>query len=330
VKSKAVIIASLLTLAAIILLASYFLLFAPVNALASSDRFEVARGKTLVGIAGDLREQGFIRSPFGLRLAWKFSGIKQIRAGVYSLSPAMDAWDVARIFNADDGTLNVTIPEGYTVQQIAQALASKEVVTDPSDFVQLAVPAHIAAPAGFATPPADSSWEGYLFPDTYNLYPGTPINDIVRYMLENFANRIKPFDEEIHASGKSLHEIVILASLVEKEAKTEEDRKLVAGVIANRLAKNMRLDIDASTRYAVNNWDKSLTAAQLNDPSPYNTRRHVGLPPGPICNPGLAAIKAVLEPTPSEFLYYLTGTDGKTYYAKTNDEHNINKAKYLR
>ncbi|MEZ4210497.1 MAG: endolytic transglycosylase MltG [Patescibacteria group bacterium] len=135
---------------------------------------------------------------------------------------------------------------------------------------------------------------------------------------------------KVEASSFSIQQIVTLASLIEREANNEQDRKLIAGVILNRLELGMRLDIDASVRFIFDNWSNPITQSQLSSSSPYNTRRVTGLPPGPICNPGLAVITAILNPTSSDYLYYLTDSDGVTHYATTLDQHNVNKAKYIR
>jgi len=148
-------------------------------------------------------------------------------------------------------------------------------------------------------------------------------------LLDNFKQRIATVDTQLKSSKYTLHQIVTLASLIEKEARTDPSRKMVAGILINRLKKGMRLDVDATVRYITENWTRPITQADLNINSPYNTRKVAGLPPGPICNPGLASIQAVLSPAASDYLYYLTDPEGVIYYAKTLDEHNANKAKYL-
>jgi len=329
VKSRTVLIASLFASLAGLLLIGYLVWFAPANFHGSDKNISIARGKTLSQIATDLHTDGLVRSSFGLRLAWRITGVSDVKAGSYALSPKMDAWDIAHILGAGETiNFNVTFPEGYTVAQIAASLQSKGVITDAAAFANLTK--NYPAQSGLLSQlPAGVGLEGYLFPDTYNFFPATPSASIIDEMLGNFVTRITPLQDQVASSGMTLSQVVTLASLVEKEAKSDADRKLVAGVLENRLNQNMRLDVDATTRYATGNFDKPLTSDQLASTSPYNTRNHNGLPPGPICNPGLAAIQAVLSPTKNDYLYYLTGSDGVTHYAKTLDEHNQNKAKYL-
>lgn len=292
----------------------------------AEQHFTVRSGETISSIANNLQTDKLIRSAWGFKLYLKLTGKVIVQPGIYQLSPAY--W-LPRVANtiASGSTANVTltVPEGYTLEQIAELAASKEVAAK-DEF--LATAKSFPPDYDFLKyKPAANSLEGFLFPDTYRLIKGNA-TEAIRMMLDNFeikySSDIKP-----ELRDKNLYEVLIIASLVEKEAKTQVDREQIAGVLYNRLAKGMKLDVDATVRYAINDWKKALTKEDLSIDSPYNTRRYAGLPPTPICNPGLAAIKAALNPPKSDYYYYLTDYQGVTHYAKTLQEHANNKLKYL-
>lgn len=325
-KSHGIILVSMGALA-VICVGAYLLWFAPANFRGQPDIFVVESGQTVTQIIENLHANNLVRSSFGSKIAFRLSRASLITEGSYELSPRMDAWQVARILaGGETSSARVTVPEGFTNNQIAARLEALGVVSAP-DF--LAAVENFPPDFDFLKSRPNNSLEGYLFPDTYNMSKGVTVDILVKQMLANLDRRIAPFSTQIEASEYSLHEILTLASLVEKEARTDEDRKLVAGVLLNRLRIGMRLDVDATVRYLTNNWTEPITSADLAINSPYNTRKNGGLPPGPICNPGLDAITAVLSPTSSDYFYYLHDADGNTHYGKTLDEHNINKAKYL-
>ena len=278
--------------------------------------FRVEHGSSLRSVSLKLKEENIIRS----RLVFETFVIllgreKRVIEADYYFENKFPVYEVARRIGKGEHHLApvvVTIPEGFDAVQIADAFVPKLVNFDKSKFLSEA--------AGL---------EGYLFPDTYNMNQGTPVRDLLVQLLDNFKQRIATVDTQLKSSKYTLHQIVTLASLIEKEARTDPSRKMVAGILINRLKKGMRLDVDATVRYITENWTRPITQADLNINSPYNTRKVAGLPPGPICNPGLASIQAVLSPAASDYLYYLTDPEGVIYYAKTLDEHNANKAKYL-
>lgn len=313
---------------AVILLGTYFWMFAPANYQAKEYLFTVPAGTSVAQIISSLHEQGFIRSDLGAKIAFTLSRANIIQAGTYNVSARMDVWQIAQVMGSGStAAISVTIPEGYTIKQIALSLGQKGLVNS-DEFLKVA--ANYQSDETFLqSRTTTTSLEGYLFPDTYRINRGTPSEDIISIMLNNFQRRIAPLQTSIDKSGRSLNEIIILASLVEEEARTETNRRLVAQVLLNRLAKPMRLDVDATVRYITNNWSNPITKADLASNSPYNTRKFTGLPPTPICNPSLMSIQAVLSPSPTDALYYLTDKDGVMHYAKTLDEHNVNKAKYL-
>ncbi|OGB73567.1 hypothetical protein A3K24_01825 [candidate division Kazan bacterium RIFCSPHIGHO2_01_FULL_44_14] len=325
---KQTILLTILGALVIVMISAYLVWFAPKDFQAENQTlFAVERDDTIADIVANLSDQGFIRSTFGTQVAFKLNRTGVVQFGTYNVSPRMDAWQIAYIIvHNQTATARVTIPEGYTTNQIAELLEKKNIIM-ATDFLKAAD--NFPPDFTFLTSRPDNSLEGYLFPDTYNMNQGTPVRDLLVQLLDNFKQRIATVDTQLKSSKYTLHQIVTLASLIEKEARTDPSRKMVAGILINRLKKGMRLDVDATVRYITENWTRPITQADLNINSPYNTRKVAGLPPGPICNPGLASIQAVLSPAASDYLYYLTDPEGVIYYAKTLDEHNANKAKYL-
>lgn len=316
---------------AVILLVSYFTLFAPRDYRSTTYLYSIPTGVSISQIIGSLVEQGYLRSELGGKIAFRLTGASVVKSGTYNISPRMNAWQIASVVkNGETAGARVTVPEGYTIEQIAERLQSLGIL-DSREFTEGLATVDLSAYDFIPpqNPKVKNRLEGYLFPDTYDFYRGMPATEIVTRLLKNFDARTSQIQAGVKPQDLDLAELVTLASLVEKEARTDADRKLIAGVLLNRITSGMRLDVDASVRFITNNWTKPITKADLESDSPYNTRRFAGLPPGPICNPGLAALEAVVSPTASDYLYYLTDSDGVTHYAKTLEEHNQNKAKYL-
>jgi len=309
------------------LVGGYYLWLGPVGSSGQSQQFVVQSGESISSIAQRLEDGRLIKSAGAFKIHLKLTGKIIVQPGTYDLSPTQNLPRIANLI-ASGNTANVTltIPEGYTLAQIAEQVGQKniasaddflKIVNDfPSDydFLQL-------------RPEGKKSLEGFLFPDTYRLIKGDPVL-AVRQMLDNFGSKYRS-DIKPDLGERNLYEVLIIASMIEREAQKEEDRYLISGVIYNRLNAGVRLDIDATVRYVINNWKDPLTQKDLGVDSPYNTRRYSGLPPGPICNPGLAAIKAAINPTVHKYYYYLTDAEGITHYAKTLAEHNANKVNYL-
>lgn len=278
--------------------------------------FIVAKGQGVREIAKNLKDEGLIRDQIVFFLYARFKGIdKQIQAGDFRLNPSMKATDLAE--NLTHGTLDiwVTIPEGLRANEIADLLKTK-------------------------MPSYDDSWvtmlrqnEGYLFPDTYLLPRGADVNLVISILKNNFEEKFKTLD--LTKTKFTKNQIIIIASLVEREAKHDQDRALVASVILNRLELGMKLDLDATIQYALGYqtdekrwWKKSLTFKDLKLDSPYNTYMVAGLPPTPISNPGLSSLEAVVNPANTDYLFYITDSKGVNHYAKTLEEHNANIKKY--
>lgn len=278
--------------------------------------FVVAKGQGVRDIAKSLREEGFIKDPVVFFLVIKRLGLDgKIQAGDFRLSPSQTAESIAK--ELTHGTLDiwVTVPEGYRAGEIADVL--KERIPSYKDSWRYVLEQN----------------EGFLFPDTYLIPKDADADLIVSLMKKNFESKFRTLGTPRRNLSKE--EIVIIGSLVEREVKFPQDRPLVASVILNRLSLAMKLDIDATIQYALGYqkkekrwWKQHLTKEDLAIDSPYNTYTHAGLPPTPIANPGLAALKAVISPTQTNYLYYISDKNGKNHYAETIEEHNANIKKY--
>jgi UPF0755 protein len=293
----------------------------PVNSNDKTTKiFVVRRGENLRSVIRNLYDQKLIRSRIAFFIVVKQLGIeKKIQAGDFRLSPSMDAFKIAETLT--HGTLDVwvTVVEGLRKEQIAHLIA-KELDIPEVEFIKAAK-------------------EGYLFPDTYLFPKNTDVETIIRIFYENFQRK---FNQQLAEQAKrnlnlTQEQVLILASLVEREAKYDADRKKVASILIKRLKNDWPLQVDATVQYALGYqpkektwWKKNLTAADLKIDSPYNTYKNPGLPPTPICNPGLSSIKAVVDADPNtQYWYYLSDKTGKMHYAKTLEEHNRNIEKYL-
>ncbi len=230
-------------------------------------------------------------------------------------------------------TISLTIPEGATLKQVARLAANQGILSQASLLAAAAAPNVAALSSEFAflkELKPQASLEGYLFPDTYKFERNMKAVDFIKPILKNFQIKVAPgLAAEIGQSQQSLREIIIMASLAEKEAQSPEDRSLVAGVINNRLRLGLPLELDSTVTYFSGNNSGVFDKGEKLSGSPYNTFRNLGLPPGPIANPGLSSIEAALRPMPSNYLYFLTDAQGHLHFAATLEEHYINRAKFL-
>jgi UPF0755 protein len=236
---------------------------------------------------------------------------------------------------ADIGEITVTFPEGQRIEQYAAILKQAGVIASEDDFVKATKEDYDFEFLRFR--PSGVGLEGYLFPDTYRLVRGMKPRDVVLRMLQNFDRRVTgEMRAKADAQRMTIHRVVTLASIVEREAQRPEERRTIAGVYANRLEKEMPLQADPTVQYTIGSpaewWPRGEALANaLRRPSPYNTYMMLGLPPGPIANPGLAAIQAALDPEKHDYLYFVAkGDDGTHAFARTLDEHNANVRKYQR
>ncbi len=314
-------------------------LLAPVDRPAQGEEqvlLAVAPGTSTAGIAAALEEAGLVRSGLVFRYYVRRRGVDQkLQAGNYLLRYGMTTDEIINELVAGNvyrPTFTVTIPEGLTLEQIAARLAEVGAV-DYDEFMNLA---KSASPAlGEILPGQRHAMEGYLYPDTYQFEVGATAQTILRRLearlLEVFSPELRQRAEEL---GLTTHQVITLASLIEKEVSVPEERELVSAVLHNRIKKKMPLQIDATVIYALGEHKPVVLLRDLEVDSPYNTYRVDGLPPGPIAAPGRASILAVLYPADVDYLYYRAREDGTGghYFARTFSEHqdNIRKAQQNR
>lgn len=293
--------------------------------------FEIKRGQREKEIANNLKREGLITSEILFRIYIFGKGFyKKLQAGSYLLSPSMSIPEIARKFVVGDVIrVKITIPEGFTLRQIEEKL--KENNLKVNNLFLLKAKDFKEEFEFLKEVPDDATLEGFLFPDTYFFFLDQSEREIVKKMLENFDKKFNSqLKEEVRRQGKSVFEILILASLIEKEVRNFEEKKLVSGILWKRLKHGMPLQVDATITYITGKRTTKISIEETKIDNPYNTYRYVGLPPGPICNPGLESILAALYPKESEYWYYLSTPEGETIFSKTLLEHNIAKAKYLK
>ncbi|MBC7805511.1 MAG: endolytic transglycosylase MltG [Akkermansiaceae bacterium] len=293
----------------------------PLLSAGGPKRITVPPGATVESVARNLDESGLIRDARVFTMSAE--GVS-IRPGVYDIAPTESvAQIVSRLEKGDVVTVRVTFPEGFTVRQIAKRLAKNE-LCDEALFYELVTKRGKTIDASFKPP---ANLEGYLFPATYRFPLGETEGGIAERMLSGFESVFaKRYADDIRRSGRTISELVIVASMIEREARTPGDRPLIAGVIYNRLKRGMRLQIDATVQYARGEHKERLLYRDLEVESPYNTYRVAGLPPGPICCPGADALEAALNPADHDFLFYVAKTDGSHVFGKTLADHNRNIA----
>lgn len=294
----------------------YTAMIAPPDDFPVRTLITVPSGSSSDQIAHSLVEQHVIRSAMAFEIAEILSGASNsLRAGDYMFKTPQNILAIAHIVATGAYGLepiHITVPDGSTVKDMATLFAAQLPRFDASAFLAEAQPQ-----------------EGYLFPDTYYFLPNVTEHTVVETMRQNFDQRIATLVPPIASSTYSLSDIVIMASIVEKEANTDHDRRMVAGVLWNRIAKNMPLQSDIPIMYVTGKYDSQLTMADLHNPSPYNTYVHAGLPIGPVDNPSLNAIDAAAFPIKNNYLFYLSDKSDTTYYATTYAGHMRNKALYM-
>ncbi len=299
-----------------VLLITYSFIFAPPSSFPTDTTFVVKRGEAATHIAERMAKAHLVAHAWVLTGTLRLMGASnRVQAGPYRFPTREGALSIAfRLFMGDYGIspARITFLEGTTLREIAPQIAAA--------LPEITVEEVIDAAKG---------QEGYLFPDTYLFSPGADAEDVVATMRENFRAKTSPYLRDILGSGHSLSEIVTMASLIEREARTLESKKMVSGILWHRMKLGMPLQVDAVFGYIFNRSTYSPSYADLKVDSPYNTYTHTGLPPGPISNPGLESIDAALHPTESPYLFYLTGRDGKMYYATTYATHQANQRRAL-
>jgi len=296
---------------------------APVSSSDGQRSFSIRKGESASQISLKLKEQHFIRSSSYFLAVASFSGrVRFLKEGLFKISGSMSTKSIVDSLSngrALPVIFRITIPEGFTAVEIA-ARFQENGLCDAPDFIRI-----VKDPSGnnIDTHGYDiSNLEGFLFPETYFFDRTTSCTQMVQRMVDQF---FKEFRGEYLERGKqlglSINGIVTLASLIEEEAKVPSERPVISSVLHNRIRNDMLLQCDATVQYALPMRKERLLYKDLEIDSPYNTYRHRGLPPGPICNPGISSISAAVNPVRSGFFYYVAKGDGSHIFSRTDEEH---------
>ncbi len=323
-------------------------LFVPAGRAQEREVFTIDRGEGVLEISTRLKEEGFLESPLFFTLYLFLSGNhRNLQAGSYSLSPSMSAFEVAdKIISGRVLLERITVIEGWNNLQLAHFLDEREIIPLEEFFSIVGISSPqaslLGAEEGFPSKeipfsflknkPEEASLEGYLFPDTYYIGPQETSSDIIKRMVGNLKMRMgEEMLEEIEKQEKSVFEIITMASLIEKEVQTLEDKKMVSDILWRRMEAGIPLQVDATINYITGKSTIRISIEETRIPSPYNTYHVRGLPQGPISNPGIKSIKAALFPLENDYWYYLSRPDtGETIFSQSHREHVEAKNKYLR
>jgi len=275
---------------------------------------EIMPGASVAEIARQLQDDGVIRSSLAFRLLAKMKGVERsMRAGHYRIAGGLWAWNVVdELHDGQITTETITIPEGLNLKQVAELVEKSGLVTREG-FMEAA--RHPGLLSQYKIP--GNTVEGFLFPETYTFARGLAPGDIVRAMVQLFFDRLEDLADRLDMSPEELKHRVVLASIVEREAKRSDEMPRIAGVFLNRLDKNMRLESCATVQYILGKPKERLRLSDLRQPSAYNTYLHTGLPPGPISNPGLQALEAAFKPERHEYLFFFARKDGSQSHVFT-------------
>lgn len=295
--------------------------------------FTVEKGQTGKTIAENLATLELIPSEWAFYKYIKDEEIApKIEAGKFVLKKSYTIPEIAEFLTKSrSDEIVVTIREGLTVQQVDAYLSENNILPETS-FIECAKNCTPTERLSILdSKPADQNYEGYLFPDTYFVDPETVTpQGLFNRMLGNFEKKLdSELRSQIAQRGYSIHQIVTMASLIEKESRNDDEKAIISGILWKRLEEGITLGVDATVRFALNKWTEPLTVDDLDIDSPYNTRRFGGLPPGPISNFSVSSLRAAVNPEASEYYYYLHDPSGRIHYGKTNAEHNENKERYL-
>ena len=301
-----------------------------------SIKITIESGDSYTSIGSFLKEQKLIRSELYYKIYIKTHNLKELVPGTYTLNQAMDVPTIIKTLGSKSEDEAITFREGLNIRQVANIVEEKLDIKS-EDFI------NAISDSSNLDKWINKYWflsekiknneiyyplEGYLFPDTYHFIKGTSSVEIIEKMLDNTEKKLEPYKNQIKSSTYSFHDILTMSSILELEVAASSDRNGVVSVFYNRIANDMPLQADATTYYAekLELHERDLYQSELNSCNAYNTRCQtmLGLPVGPICNPGLESIEATLNPTESDYLYYVADNQGKTYFAKTYSEHNKN------
>lgn len=314
---------------------AWWQIYTPLNGDESQYRdFTVEKGQGVNEIARKLQEEKIIKSSFWFEVnIWRKKQGLRLQAGKYSLSASLNIDEIGQVITGGKiipDEITITLPEGFTLRQMRQRLFESG-ITESMYLGEEQIGRYQLQYKFLADIPAENDLEGFLFPDTYRLKPEIELGEISKRFLENFDKKLTPvLREEISRQGKTLYQILTMASIIQKEALNETEMATISGIFWNRIEAKMKLQSDATVNYATGKNIRQVTYSDLEDPSPYNTYKYEGLPPGPICNPGIAAIKAAIYPASTNYYYFFHPLGSSAVYSRTGAEHEANRAKYLK
>lgn len=297
-------------------------IYKPISLSGEAKKVEIAIDASSAGqVVETLYHAGLIKDKNTLKVFLRLSGLSsKLKAGKYEFNTGMSAAEIVNKMVRGEvkrNTIRVTIPEGYTVSDIAEVLSSKGLV-DREEFLNTVKNGNFDYDFLNGLPQRSGKLEGYLFPDTYEFAKDASPEQIIKKMLDRFDD---VFDEDMRNKAKNMKmtvdQVVTVASMIEKEAKVAEERPIISAVIYNRLKLGMRLQIDATVQYALGQWNEKVYTEDTKVDSPYNTYAYGGLPVGPISNPGKASLEAALNPEKVDYLYYVAKGDGSGSHAFT-------------
>ncbi|SFE27827.1 endolytic transglycosylase MltG [Alteribacillus iranensis] len=302
---------------------------------------DIPIGSSPASIGELLEEKEIIRNGTIFRYYVTYKNEQGLQAGEYELSPSMEIDEIIQSLKEgkviQEAELTFTIPEGTWLEGIVETIAESssyeeedimELLNDPS-YLEKLIDKYDFINEAILKDDIRYPLEGYIFPARYDYYEeNTELPAIIEKMIERMESELKPLSEELEESDLSVHELLTLASIVEREARNEEDRPIIAGVLFNRLEEGMRLEVDPTVAYAIGEHRYMTSYEDLEAESPYNTYRYEGMPPGPIASPGLPSIEAVLTPDDNEYLYFYARPNGEVIYNKEYEDHVEIQEKY--
>lgn len=298
-----------------------------------SKEFLIEKGDSIWEIASNLEKEDLVKNRFSFILYLFLKGrIRDVKAGYYLLPPSLSVFEITKkLIEGETIKEKITIIEGWSKKDIASYIEEKNVCSEAEFLKTIKLENWKEDYDFFKEDIVTEDIEGYLFPDTYFVEKKVSCEQLVSQMLENFDEKLDfEMKREIFAQKKKIFEIVTMGSLIEKEVKTLEEKKLVSGILWKRLENDIPLQIDATISFITGKKTTKVSKEETEIDSPYNTYKYKNLPKGPICNPGLESIKAAIYPQDSEYWYYLSTPSGETIFSKTLKEHNIAKAKFLK
>ncbi|HEX6595113.1 MAG TPA: endolytic transglycosylase MltG [Bacillota bacterium] len=316
----------------------------PVNPNSDKEiKVDIPIGSSSSSIAKKLEENGVIKDQRVFRLYTKLKNTSEFQAGVYTFTPSMSVAEIIQSLKlgrvVSEPIYRVTIPEGKTIEEMAEIFSEQLPIkkkdflekVNEIDFLEELIHDYSVLSKEILNPKIRMPLEGYLFAATYDFYEENPtVESIIERMLEKTEEVVLPYRDEIEAQNMTVHQVITFASLVEKEASTEEQRKTIAGVFFNRLKKNMPLQTDPTVLYALGKHKEKVLLKDLEVESPYNTYRIDTLPVGPIANFSENSLKATIQPKETKYMYFLHDEEGNIYYAETHDEHKKLKKQYIK